>query len=135
VKPELLQLGKFLIVGCSNTAVSAAIFWSWRQFALDPIATAAIAQAVAYTAGIVWSYTCNRRWTFHGRDGRSRLMHFVALQLALLVGTSLTLGVLVDYGGAPVALTWGSVMVVATAANYLGQRHWVFRVTPAEKKV
>lgn len=117
-------LARFLVVGVSNTIVSYAVF----HLSLGRwVASAAVAQALSYSAGIVWSFLWNRRWTFRhqGRVLRS-LVAFSALQLTLLVASSLLVGLAVDRLRLPATPSWLAVMAVITVVNYAASRYLVF---------
>lgn len=117
---------RFLTVGCSNAALSLVVFLALVSWGVLP-GGAASAQAAAWCAGVAWSWSWNRQWTFAGRDARGTLAPFAALQAALGVLTAAAVGTLVDgFGAAPVP-AWLAVAVAATAANFLLADRWVFR--------
>ena len=124
-------LGRFLLVGLSNTAVSYGVFrlclWGLPQFA----AKAAASQLVSYGAGIVWSFVWNRSWTFRsqGHAGREAV-RFVALQVGLAGLSSALVGLLVDVAHLWPTPSWVVVMAGITLLNYLGSRYWAFRSDP-----
>lgn len=121
------SLPRFLAVGVTNTLISFGVFMGMLRILGGVPQRAAIAQATAYAAAIVWSFAWNRRWTF-GVDGpwARRFARFVALQLVLLVLSAGALHLTVDLAKIPPAPAWVSVMAVVTCINYVGQRRFVF---------
>ena len=111
---------RFLIVGVSNTALSALIFttifrllegFSWR---------AVVAQTTAYSLATLWSFYWNKKWAFQSdRDHVQEGMKFISVQLFLLFFTGATLGFLIDYMGYSALMMWIIVMLVATVLNFL----------------
>ena len=146
------QLGRFLIVGASNFALSFTVFYllyeHWPLSELDYLARgpaasslaalarslgidsadAAAANVVGYSAGIVNSFLWNRSWTFQTTDRPfGRLRRFAALNLACLVASSASLFVFTDYLGWPYQPVWLLTMTAVTAANFALSRGWVFK--------
>ena len=118
---------RFVAVGLSNSLLSFVAFRAGVELLPRVGGRAAAAQALAYAAGILWSFTWNRRWTFGDRGPLTRpLAAFAATQGALLALTSGALGLAVDVLGAPATPAWLAVMAGATLLNYLAQRHLVF---------
>jgi putative flippase GtrA len=120
---------RFLIVGCSNTLVSFLVFHA--ALALLPVSgwRGGLAQALAYAAGMLWSFTWSRRWTFRS-SGRvhHEMARFLLVNAGALAVSSLALHGLVDRLGVNATLSWLAVTAVITALNFLLMRHWVFRV-------
>jgi len=115
---------RFLLVGASNTVVSYTVFHLSLR---DLVQSAAVAQALSYSAGILWSFLWNRRWTFrHQGAVLPSLLAFTALQLALLVASSLLVGLAVDRLMLPPTPSWLVVMAFITVLNYAASRHLVF---------
>lgn len=145
------QLGRFLIVGCANFALSFAVFYLLyrylplselrsltasrigaslanlgRSLGIDSI-DAAAAQVAGYSAGLANSFFWNRRWTF-GTRGRTakRLQRFLALNLACLLLSSASMLVFTDLLGWPYKTVWVVTMTVITGINFVLSRNWVF---------
>lgn len=118
---------RFVVVGLSNALVSYLAFRAGLELLPRAGGRTAAAQALAYSAGILWSFLWNRRWTFEARAPLARTFAaFAASQALLLVATSAALGLAVDVLGGPATLSWLAVMAGATVLNYLAQRHFVF---------
>ncbi len=120
------RLLRFLTVGATNAAVSLGVFLGLVAWGGMP-GGAAAAQVVAWSVGVAWSWSWNRRWTFAARGGRGTLRAFAALQAGLAGATAAALGLLVDGLGAPPAPAWLMVAVLATATNFVLSDRWVFR--------
>jgi putative flippase GtrA len=122
------SLGRFLLVGLSNTALSYAVFrlclWVLPAFALR----ATVSQVVSYGSGIAWSFLWNRIWTFKSQAPAARQgIRFVTLQLSMAALSSALVGLSVDALRLPATPSWVAVMGLVTVVNYLGSRYWVFR--------
>ena len=128
---EARGLLRFCAVGASNAVVSYTLFWvGIERLALS----AAAAQAIGYSAGILWSYAWNRTWTFgyRGTVGQS-LAAFTLVQLVALASSVAAIGLAVDGLSLPATPTWLTVMAVVPILNFLALRRWVFRPTgPAQ---
>ncbi len=135
VRPGLLGAGladyapvRFLVVGASNTALSYGVFRAGLAWLPLPQGRAAAAQAIAYGAGILWSFAWNRRWTFRAAGPVApSLAAFTASQLLLLAASSALLGLTVDVLALPPTPSWLAVMALITVLNYLTARNIVFR--------
>lgn len=119
---------RFLVVGCTNTAVSFVVFllaMAWLPAALPW--RAGLAQAVSYLAGMAWGYALSRLWSFRdsNRPGGS-LARYAASQIGFLLLSSLLLHAAVDRLHAPKQAAWLATMAGITLLNYLTLRHWVF---------
>lgn len=119
---------RFIVVGCTNTAVSFAVFL--LAMAVLPQALpgrAGVAQMLSYTAGMVWGYALNRGWSFRDSPRHSgSFPRYAASQIGFLLLSALLLHVAVDRLHAPKHEAWLVLMVGITCMNYLALRHWVF---------
>jgi putative flippase GtrA len=122
---------KFLAVGVSNTALSAAI-----MFTLYNMAGCGywLSSAAAYIAGAALNFFLNKYFTFKVKDRRKRTLIFFAL--------TITISYLIAYSIAKPAVSYllrdfnskvtGNIslfsgMCLYTTINYIGQRFVVFR--------
>jgi putative flippase GtrA len=82
---------------------------------------------LAYCAGLANSFILNRLWTFRaeGRVGVHAL-RFGVLNAATLVGSTVTVLLLVDRAGLPALAVWLPLTLVILAVHYLGMKHWAF---------
>jgi putative flippase GtrA len=120
---------RFLIVGCSNTLVSFLVFHAAMALLPETGWRGGLSQALAYAAGMFWSFTWSRRWTFRS-SGRvhHEMARFALLNAGALAVSTLALHGLVDRLAFNATLSWLAVTVVITTLNFLLMRHWVFRV-------
>ena len=133
---------RFAIVGCTNFLVSAATFYVCFRY-LPPIdlaaapwlsgspgiraPAAAVANVIAYAAGMVNSFVLNRAWTFGvERDAERQAVRFAVLNLASLVASTVIVYRFVDVLGFPELAVWVPLTLIVMIVNYLGCRHWVF---------
>jgi putative flippase GtrA len=120
---------RFVIVGCANFVVSFAAFYASYQFL--PLGAAsgrgAIANVLAYCAGLANSFMLNRLWTFRaeGHIGVHALK-FGVLNAATLVGSTAAVLLLVDRAGLPALAVWLPMTLVILAVHYFGMKHWAF---------
>jgi len=124
------EFARFMIVGLSNFLVSYVTFLFFITILPKSPLSAGIAQAVSYSAGIVWSYYWNGRWTFrmHSTQGNA-FMKFLLLQLLLMIISSFSIGVCVNQSSLAPGIIWVLVMCPVTVLNFLGTRHFVFQHT------
>jgi putative flippase GtrA len=116
------QLGRFLAVGLSNTALSYVVY-----AALVEVVPYWIAGALAFAAGAVNGYVLNRRWTFAAPDSGGARLRYLAVQLGGLVAVTVLLRLLVSDAG--VHRLWAYALAVppVTAGSFLANRGWTFR--------
>jgi putative flippase GtrA len=114
---------RFLLVGVSNTAIGAGLFW----FAHRTL-PAAPSQVIAYSISTCWSYYWNRRWTFQSQGKlASEAIRFFSLQTGFMVLSATLLGLLVDHARLPAAPSWFAVVALITVLNFIAQRYWAFK--------
>lgn len=120
-------LPRFLIVGLTNTIISYAVFW-FSIKTLPPFPLRATAsQLLSYSAGILWSFFWNRRWTFKSEGSfGGEMWWFVALQISLLLTSACLIGLIVDFLAFPATGSWILVMSYITIVNYILSKKWVF---------
>jgi len=121
------QLGRFLLVGVSNFLVSFGVFQSLLALLHYRGLAVSVYQLISYAAGIAWSFSWNRRFTFRSnapwpKEGT----RFVPLQALLAISSSLMIGVCVERFELSPTTAWFVVMAIITAANFLLCRYWVF---------
>jgi putative flippase GtrA len=130
--PELAlrhPFARFLVVGCANFVVSFAAFYlSYQHLPLgESSGRGAVANVLAYCAGLANSFVLNRLWTFRaeGRVGVHAL-RFGLLNAATLVGSTAVVLLLVDRAGLPYLAVWLPLTLAILAAHYLGMKYWAF---------
>ena len=120
---------RFVVVGCANFVVSFAAFYaSYQYLPLDETGgRGAVANVLAYCAGLVNSFVLNRLWTFRA-EGRVAVhaLKFGLLNAATLVGSTAVVLLLVDRAGLPALGVWLPLTLVILTVHYLGMKHWAF---------
>jgi putative flippase GtrA len=120
---------RFVVVGCANFVVSFAAFYaSYLYLPLDEsTGRGAVANVLAYCAGLVNSFVLNRVWTFRaeGHVGVHALK-FGVLNAVTLVGSTAIVLLLVDGAGLPPLAVWLPLTLAILATHYLGMKHWAF---------
>jgi putative flippase GtrA len=117
---------RFVAVGCTNFAVSFAAFYlAYRYLPIE--ARGAVANVLAYCAGLLNSFVLNRLWTFRavGHIGVHALK-FGLLNAATLVASTTIVLLLVDRAGLPALAVWLPLTIAILAAHYFGMKHWAF---------
>jgi putative flippase GtrA len=86
------------------------------------------ANLIGYAAGIVFSFTLNKRWTF-ANDGRSgpQLLRFLLVCGAAYVANLVVVMICIDSFAANRYLSQALGVVPYTVIGYLGSRFFVFR--------
>jgi putative flippase GtrA len=120
---------RFVVVGCANFVVSFAAFYaSYLYLPLDESSgRGAVANVLAYCAGLVNSFVLNRLWTFRA-EGRVavHVLKFGLLNAATLLGSTVIVLLLVDRAGLPALAVWLPLTLASRATHYLGMKHWAF---------
>lgn len=147
------QFSKFILVGCSNFAISFAVFFLFYNYlplsaffnrALgilgDPFSQnlartgtfsldATLANIFGYSAGIANSFIWNKLWTFKAKlQTAMQLRRFLALNLFCLLLSSASLFLFTDYLNWPYLPVWFGTMAGVTLLNFGFSKYWVFRV-------
>jgi putative flippase GtrA len=120
---------RFLVVGCLNFVVSFAAFYLAYQYLPfgEMSGRGAVANVLAYCAGLVNSFVLNRLWTFRAQGSVGvHAAKFGLLNAATLVGSTLVVLLLVDRAGLPALAVWLPLTLAILAAHYLGMKHWAF---------
>lgn len=123
------SLARFVAVGCANFIVSFAVFYgSYHYLPLGELGgRGAVANVLAYAAGMLNSFLLNRAWTFRA-EGRVAVhaWRFALLNAATLAASTLVVLVLVDRAGYPALAVWLPLTLAILTAHYLGMKHWAF---------
>jgi putative flippase GtrA len=142
---------RFALVGCTNFVVSFTAFYLSfhympdavvaalaRAATVDPVAhppAAAVANVVAYLAGMVNSFLLNRSWTFRASgNALPQALRFTAVSLFSLTMGTLATFALVDVARFPALAVWVPVTMVVMVVNYFGCKHWAFAPAPLESR-
>jgi len=115
---------KFAVVGILNTGVDVAIFFLLTWLGIPYVA----AQIVSYSCGAANSYLLNKVWTFRSCGlSYAEIVRFAAVNLTSLGISVVVLTLLHDMAGLGLAAAKGGATACALAANFLGNKLWVFR--------
>ncbi|WP_417463132.1 GtrA family protein [Kordiimonas sp.] len=123
------QAVRFLLVGCSNAALSYVVLVLVFPLLKTLPMGGAISQAISYSTGIAWSFALNRRFTFAvSQEARAapQMARFIATQLSLLLVSSGLIEFSLQQGWS-LTPSWLVVMALVTVANFLLSKYWVFR--------
>lgn len=116
---------RFLLGGASTTAFSYAVYWGLLQvLAPKP------AYALAYAAGIGWSYVVTSRWVFRRTATWRGLFAFPLVYLAQAAVSFAVFVLLVDVAGLHPLLAPLVTVVLALPLTYLLGRAVVLRTSP-----
>jgi len=127
---------RFALVGVSNFFVSLAVFFLCYRLLVAgnlPVlrgqasGAAAIANVVAYIAGMINSFLWNRSWTFRARGKiLPQAVRFTVVNLVSLALGTVAMYVFVDQRGFPELAIFMPLAVVITLLNYYGSKLWAF---------
>lgn len=133
---------RFALVGCANFCVSFAVFYlCFHYLPLGRIGAAlgaaaalpglriegAVANVLAYLAGMINSFALNRSWTFRSAGSPGvQAARFASVSLFSVTVGTLTVYRFVDQLGYPELAVWVPLTLVIMVVNYLGCRHWAF---------
>jgi putative flippase GtrA len=123
------SLLRFIVVGCANFVVSFAAFYASYHYL--PLGAAhgrgAVANVLAYAAGMINSFVLNRLWTFEAEGNVAvHAVKFAVLNAATLAASTIVVLVLVDWAGLPALAVWLPLTIAILTAHYLGMKHWAF---------
>ena len=148
VKNDVKQFIKFIIVGCSNFAVSFSVFYvlycHWNVSSMYHLAgfsflseilfkigipsiDAMVANILGYSAGVLNSFFWNKIWTFQVKQGTvKQFKRFFMLNMVCLVGSTVGIFIFVDILELPYKVVWFVIMSILTIINFIGSKVWVF---------
>jgi len=142
---------RFALVGCVNYLVSFVVFiLCYRYLSISDLAgmlgallgskvsgaelgrlpeipLGAIANVIAYLAGMVNSFVWNKFWTFkkHGNTGE-QMVRFLIVNVVTLILSTISIYILVDRLEYPQYTVWLIVTGGLLVLNYFGSRYWAF---------
>lgn len=126
----LAQGGRYLVVGCLNTAVGYLVFGAGLWLGLSH----QVALMGNYLLGGLHSYLWNRFWTFRTAGSKRReVPRFVAVTLAVYAVNAGLLELFIRMGFLPL-LAQVACLAITTVLGFLGHRAWSFRAeAPASR--
>lgn len=120
---SITQFIKFAAVGVLNTGIDVALFFLLNRFGVPYVA----AQAISYSCGTCNSYLLNKFWTFRSSErSYGEILRFIVVNLVSLGISIAVLALLHDTMAVGLAAAKGGATVCALAANFLGNKLWVF---------
>lgn len=115
---------RFVLVGLLNTGVDVVIFFILTRIGIPYMA----AQIVSYSCGAANSYLLNKVWTFRSCGlSYAEIVRFTTVNLISLGISVVALSLLHQTAGRGLATSKGVATLCALAANFLGNKLWVFR--------
>jgi dolichol-phosphate mannosyltransferase len=124
------ELAKFCLVGTSGYAVNLAVYSLLLHLASVHYVVAALC---SFLVAATSNYALNRSWTFRDRRGHvfHQGMRFLLISEIALCANLLFLTLLAEVGLAKTPAQ-AVAIVLATPANFLGNKHWSFRDSRTE---
>jgi putative flippase GtrA len=121
---SLGELIKFALVGVLNTGVDVVVFFLLTWIGI-PYVTA---QVISYSCGAANSYLLNKVWTFRSSGlSVAEMVRFAAVNLLSLGISVVILKLLHDTMGLDLVVSKAGATLSGLAANFLGNKLWVFR--------
>jgi putative flippase GtrA len=142
---------RFALVGCINYFVSFVVFILCYRYLplfdlaemlhallgskvigtelgpLPDVPLGAVANVIAYLAGMGNSFVLNKFWTFkrHGNTVE-QMIKFVIVNIVTLTLSTLSIYMLVDRLKYPQYTVWLTITGSLLVLNYMGSRYWAF---------
>jgi putative flippase GtrA len=126
---------RFALVGLTNFVVSFTVFFLSFNYLPEAVQRhapdAALANVLAYLAGMVNSFLLNRSWTFRATGNPAeQAVRFTIVNLASLALSTAVMFRFVDMLGHSEIAVWVPTTLAVMTLNYLGCKHWAFARTP-----
>ncbi|HXK77592.1 MAG TPA: GtrA family protein [Oscillospiraceae bacterium] len=118
------QFIRFCLIGVLNTAVDYAVFSAVSLFSENIY----LAQTCGYAAGVLNSYTLNRKWTFdtQGKFFSPEFVKFIVVNLVSYAASLGALWLLADVWGLNKYFAKILLVGVTLVINFVLNRIWVF---------
>lgn len=116
---------KFCLVGVLNTAVNYGVFAVLLACRAHYLA----ASSSGFLAGVITSYTINRRWTFAVQNQANwrEASRYLLVNLMALAANAAVMAVSVEWFRLPARIAWGAAIGVSLNVNFFGSKCWAFR--------
>lgn len=122
---------RFAAVGFGNFVVSFAVFYVCYHYLPAGGASGAVANVLAYLAGMINSFVWNRSWTFNaGGSVAGQALRFSAVNLVSLGLGTLVVHIFVDRLHYPELAVWIPLAALIVVLNYVGCKYWAFAAPP-----
>ncbi|MGH8663001.1 MAG: GtrA family protein, partial [Burkholderiales bacterium] len=126
---------RFALVGLTNFVVSFTVFFLSFHYLPDAVQrhfpAAALANLLAYLAGMINSFLLNRTWTFRASgNAAAQAVRFTIVNLSSLTLSTAVMFRFVDVLHYPEIAVWVPTTVAVMMLNYLGCKHWAFAHAP-----
>ena len=126
---------RFALVGLTNFVVSFTVFFLSFRYLPDPVQrqfpAAALANLLAYLAGMINSFLLNRSWTFRAYGNTAaQAVRFTIVNLSSLALSTAVMFRFVDVLHYPEIAVWVPTTMAVMLLNYLGCKHWAFARAP-----
>lgn len=138
-KKTVIQGIKFIVIGVLNTLVDLGLL-NILLFLTGVTSGAwfSLFKTISYSAGIITSFICNKRWTFNVTSAsvKGEIGKFLvtsAIALAVNVATATTLGTIIGPQFGIPEVPWVNISAlfatgVASALNFISYKFLVFKV-------
>ncbi|MBM5461552.1 GtrA family protein [Pseudomonas sp. P66] len=121
------ELSIFLVVGSLTVLVD---FLSYRGLVGTGIVTTDWAKGLGFLAGTIFAYFANRFWTFNAKvHARGSAIRFGVLYTVTLVANIAINRLALWMFAADIHLAFLLATGVSAALNFLGMKHFVFKVS------
>jgi putative flippase GtrA len=111
------------MVGSGSTLISYLTFlFGLRFFKLHYL----IANILGFACSIIFSYNCNRRWTFNADASKNFIRYFCFYLLSLIL-SSILLKIIVEFFDVIPEIANIITIAVSTCINFLGIKFLVFK--------
>lgn len=126
---ELLQLGRFYIVGGASYITNLATYALFLRVGLPYLAAA----ASSFALGFAFNFTANRSWTFGAGAGRAtRQLWRFSVVAAFILGLDLALlRIAVEVLGIDRFFAQAGAILLLAPISYFANRLWTFRLLSA----
>ena len=122
---------RFALVGLTNFCVSFTVFYLCYNYLPDAVQRqtpdGALANLLAYVAGMVNSFLLNRSWTFRATgNAAAQALRFCVVNISSMALSTSVMFWFVDVLHLNAVAVWVPLTLVVMTLNYLGCKHWAF---------
>lgn len=119
------QALKYFSTGLINTGLGLSVIFVLQSLEVHHVA----ANAGGYATGFAIGFILNRAWSFEirGRISLSEVIKYILIFAISYIANLITLLVMVEFFGVNSYVAQASGVLVYSALNFTGLRHFVFR--------